>query len=297
MDEAVKDESSRPSEHPAHRRPAKILVVDDERSLVDLVRSYLEADGFVVSEAYDGPTALEAVVRDEPQVVVLDVVLPGFDGFEVCRRLRHFSNAYVLMLTSKTQEIDKLIGLSVGADDYLTKPFSPRELVARVKAMLRRAEMGAAQGTPGTVGARMPPDIPPPVVFADLVIDAARHEIRKRGDLIHLTPREFELLVTLSAHPGLVFTRNQLLNRIWGDEVFDERLVDVHMAGLRKKLEDDPATPRYIETIRGVGFRFGSRSASSSPPPSSSQRLSTSAPAPSSELRDEKSNDADVGET
>ena len=116
---------------------------------MDLVRSYLEADGFVVSEAYDGPTALEVAAREEPQVVVLDVVLPGFDGFEVCRRLRHFSNAYVLMLTSKSQEIDKLIGLSVGADDYLTKPFSPRELVARVKAMLRRAEMGAAQGTPG----------------------------------------------------------------------------------------------------------------------------------------------------
>ena len=167
LDEVVKDESSRPSEHPSHRRPAKILVVDDERSLVDLVRSYLEADGFVVSEAYDGPTALEVAAREEPQVVVLDVVLPGFDGFEVCRRLRHFSNAYVLMLTSKSQEIDKakLIGLSVGADDYLTKPFSPRELVARVKGC-GRAEMGAAQGTPG---ARMPPDIPPPVVFADLV--------------------------------------------------------------------------------------------------------------------------------
>ncbi|MBF6612927.1 MAG: response regulator transcription factor [Chloroflexi bacterium] len=290
----MKDESSRPSEHPAHRRPAKILVVDDERSLVDLVRSYLEADGFVVSEAYDGPTALEVAAREEPQVVVLDVVLPGFDGFEVCRRLRHFSNAYVLMLTSKSQEIDKLIGLSVGADDYLTKPFSPRELVARVKAMLRRAEMGAAQGTAGA--SRLPPDIPPPVVFADLVIDAARHEVRKRGELIRLTPREFELLVTMSAHPGLVFTRNQLLNRIWGDEVFDERLVDVHMAGLRKKLEDDPATPRYIETIRGVGFRFGSRSVSSSPPSSSSQRFPSSAPADFLAAQDEKSNDAGAGE-
>jgi two-component system, OmpR family, alkaline phosphatase synthesis response regulator PhoP len=275
VDERAKDEA---------RRPAKILVVDDERSLVDLVRSYLEADGFAVSEAYDGPTALEVAAREEPQVVVLDVVLPGFDGFEVCRRLRHFSNAYVLMLTSKSQEVDKLIGLSVGADDYLTKPFSPRELVARVKAMLRRAEMGAAQGS---AGAHMPPDIPPPVVFADLVIDAARHEVRKRGELIHLTPREFELLVTLSAHHGLVFTRNQLLNRIWGDEVFDERLVDVHIAGLRKKLEDDPVTPRYIETIRGVGFRFGSRSVSSSPSPSSTGRLSPDAPAGLTASQDE----------
>ena len=266
--------------------PAKILVVDDERSLVDLVRSYLEADGFAVSEAYDGPTALQVASREEPQVIVLDVMLPGIDGFEVCRRLRHFSNAYVLMLTSKSQEVDKLIGLSVGADDYLTKPFSPRELVARVKAMLRRAEMGAAPG------AHMPPDIPPPVVFADLVIDAARHEVRKRGELIHLTPREFELLVTLSAHPGLVFTRNTLLNRIWGDDVFDERLVDVHMAGLRKKLEDDPVTPRYIETIRGVGFRFGSRSMSLAPPTSAQRPFSpptpTAQPASQGETNDHR---------
>jgi two-component system alkaline phosphatase synthesis response regulator PhoP len=238
--------------------PAKIVVVDDEPSLVDLVRSYLEAEGYLVFEAYDGPSALEAVAREQPDVVVLDVMLPGFDGIEVCRRLRHFSNAYVLMLTSRSQEVDKLIGLSVGADDYLTKPFSPRELVARVKAMIRRTEMAGSAAT-----GRMSSDIPPPVVFGDLVIDAARHEVRKRGELVHLTPREFELLVTLSAHPGLVFTRNQLLNRIWGDEVYEERLVDVHMAGLRKKLENDTARPQYIETVRGVGFRFGSRSTSS----------------------------------
>jgi two-component system, OmpR family, alkaline phosphatase synthesis response regulator PhoP len=181
----------------------------------------------------------------------------------------------------------------VGADDYLTKPYSPRELVARVKAMLRRAEMGAAQGTVGAP--RLPPDIPPPVVFADLVIDAARHEVRKRGALIHLTPREFELLVTLSAHPGLVFTRNRLLNRIWGDDVFDERVVDVHMAGLRKKLEDAPGAPRYIETIRGVGFRFGARSSWSSPPPSATQRLPSSAPTELPATPDEKHNDADGG--
>ena len=242
--------------------PARILIVDDEPSLVDLVRSYLEAEGYLVFEANDGPSALEVAAREQPDVVVLDVMLPGFDGIEVCRRLRHFSNAYVLMLTSKSQVVDKLIGLSVGADDYLTKPFSPRELVARVKAMVRRTEMAGTSAT-----GRMSPDIPPAVVFGDLVIDAARHEVRKRGELVHLTPREFELLVTLSAHPGLVFTRNQLLNRIWGDEVYDERLVDVHMAGLRKKLEDDSARPAYIETVRGVGFRFGSRSISSVRPP------------------------------
>jgi two-component system alkaline phosphatase synthesis response regulator PhoP len=240
---------------------AKILVVDDERSLVDLVRSYLEAEGLLVYAAYDGQTALELAAQHNPDVVVLDLIMPGFDGIEVCRRLRHFSNAYVLMLTSKSQEVDKLIGLSVGADDYLTKPFSPRELVARVKAMLRRVQMADSPGAGGAIGSgRLPPDVPPPVVYGDLTIDAARHEVRKQGELIHLTPREFELLVTLSAHPGLVFTRNQLLNRIWGDEVYEERLVDVHMAGLRKKLEDDPARPRYIETVRGVGFRFGPRS-------------------------------------
>jgi two-component system alkaline phosphatase synthesis response regulator PhoP len=236
---------------------AKILVVDDERSLVDLVRSYLESEGLVVYAAYDGHAALELAAQHSPDVVVLDVMMPGLDGIEVCRRLRTFSNAYVLMLTSKSQEVDKLIGLSVGADDYLTKPFSPRELVARVKAMLRRVQM---VDSPGASGAgRMPPDIPPPVVYGDLLIDAARHEVRKSGELIHLTPREFELLVTLSAHPGMVFTRNQLLNRIWGDELYEERLVDVHMAGLRRKLEDDTTHPRYIETVRGVGFRFGPR--------------------------------------
>jgi len=243
---------------------SKVLVVDDEPSLVDLVRSYLEAEGYAVSVAYDGPTALEIAARQAPEVVVLDVILPGYDGIEVCRRLRQFSNAYVLMLTSKSQEVDKLIGLSVGADDYLTKPFSPRELVARVKAMLRRAQMGSAPGT-----ARGAPDVPPPLLFGDLLIDVARHEVRKRGELIHLTPREFELLATLSAHPGLVFTRNQLLNRIWGDEYYDKRLVDVHMTGLRKKLDDDPTSPRYIETVRGVGFRFGARSASALSPPQS----------------------------
>jgi len=184
--------------------------------------------------------------------------------------LRHFSNAFVLMLTSKSSEVDKLIGLSVGADDYMTKPFSPRELVARVKAMLRRGEMGAVSGT-----GRLAPDIPQPVVFDDLIIDVARHEVTRRGIIVQLTPREFDLLATLSSHPGLVFTRAQLLNRVWGDAIYDGRLVDVHITGLRKKLDDDPARPRYIETVRGVGFRFGPRS-SSSPSPSRSTDLTGS---------------------
>ena len=178
-------------------------------------------------------------------------MLPGLDGIEVCRQLRRFSDAYVLMLTSKSQEIDKVIGLSVGADDYLTKPFSPRELVARVKAMLRR---------PRTLDAvPAEPDVPPPLLLGDLVIDLARHEVLRHDAPIHLTPREFDLLAVLAAHPGMVFTRNQLLHRIWGDEYFDTRVVDVHIASLRKKIEDDPAHPRYVETVRGVGYRCGER--------------------------------------
>lgn len=246
---------------------ARVLVVDDERSLVDLVRSYLEAEGFDVFEAFDGHAALRVAERETPDVVVLDLMMPGLDGVEVCRRLRHFSNAFVLMLTSKSSEVDKLIGLSVGADDYMTKPFSPRELVARVKAMLRRGEMDAISGT-----GRLAPDIPQPVVFDDLIIDVARHEVTRRGIIVQLTPREFDLLATLSSHPGLVFTRAQLLNRVWGDDIYDGRLVDVHITGLRKKLDDDPAHPRYIETVRGVGFRFGPRSSSSPSPSRSTDR-------------------------
>jgi two-component system, OmpR family, alkaline phosphatase synthesis response regulator PhoP len=246
---------------------ARVLVVDDEPSLVNLVRSYLEAEGFLVFEAYGGHAALTVAEREAPDLVVLDLMLPGLDGIEVCRRLRHFSNAFVLMLTSKSAEVDKLIGLSVGADDYMTKPFSPRELVARVKAMLRRAQMGAVSGA-----GRLAPDIPPPVVFGDLIVDVARHEATKGGRIVKLTPREFDLLAALSAHPGLVFTRAQLLNRVWGDDLYDGRLVDVHITALRKKLDDDPARPRYIETVRGVGFRFGPRSASSPSPPAAPPR-------------------------
>ncbi len=235
---------------PALRVPT-LLVVDDERSLVDLLRSYLAAEGFTVLTAYDGPGALEQARTAQPDLIVLDVMLPGYDGIEVCRQLRRFSDAYVLLLTSKSQEIDKVIGLSVGADDYLTKPFSPRELVARVKAMLRRPR---TLDSPATE-----PDRPPPLLVGDLVVDLARHEVLRRDAPIHLTPREFDLLAVLAAYPGMVFTRNQLLHRIWGDEYFDTRVVDVHIASLRKKLEDDPARPRYVETVRGVGYRCGER--------------------------------------
>ena len=235
--------------------PAKVLVVDDEQKLVSLVRSYLQAEGYEVLEAFDGNTALEIARTNRPDLVVLDVMLPGLDGIEVCRRLRQFSDAYVLMLTARAEEIDKIIGLSVGADDYLTKPFSPRELVARVKAMLRRAQQG---GITTQVMPDMPdmPDTPPPLVLGDLAIDTASHEVFMRGQLVHLTPREFDLLATLAAQPGRVFTRDQLLQQVWGEEYYGDHVVDVNVTHLRKKLDDDPTDPKFIETVRGVGYRF-----------------------------------------
>jgi two-component system alkaline phosphatase synthesis response regulator PhoP len=229
--------------------PATVLVVDDEIGLVDLVRSYLVAEGFAVVVAADGPSALALARTHHPDLVVLDLMLPGLDGVEVCRRLRQFSDAYVLMLTARSEEVDKIVGLSVGADDYVTKPFSPRELVARVKALLRRPRSEKQNEL----------DIPPVRHFGDLVVDEGRHEVTHRGDVIALTAREFDLVATLAAHPGRVFTRTQLLERIWGDEYYDDHVVDVHMGNLRKKLEDDTSHPRYLETVRGVGYRFSGR--------------------------------------
>jgi DNA-binding response OmpR family regulator len=224
----------------------QILVVDDEQPLVDLVTGYLRHEGYDVLAAADGPTALDLVRTSHPDLIVLDVMLPGIDGIEVCRRLRQFSDAYVLMLTARTEEIDKIVGLSVGADDYMTKPFSPRELVARVKALLRRPHSGVVE-----------PNEPPVRRFGALVIDEGRHEVTRDDVPMALTAREFALLTTLAAHPRRVFTRAQLLERVWGDEYYDDHVVDVHIANLRKKLEDDPARPMYIETVRGVGYRFG----------------------------------------
>lgn len=227
-----------------------ILVVDDEQNLVSLVRSYLQRDEYEVLAAYDGPTALQIARSRQPDLVILDVMLPGLDGVEVCRRLRQFSDAYVLMLTARSEEMDKIVGLTVGADDYMTKPFSPRELVTRVKVLLRRPR------SRNTDGGDAEPDLPP-LRFGDVRIDEARHEVMVRDELVAVTPREFALLVTLAHHPGRVFTRAQLLEHVWGDDYYDDHVVDVHLANLRKKLDDDPTHPRYIETVRGVGYRFG----------------------------------------
>jgi DNA-binding response OmpR family regulator len=176
-------------------------------------------------------------------------MLPGLDGLEVCRRVRQFSDAYILMLTARAEEVDKIVGLSMGADDYLTKPFSPRELVARVKAMLRRPRTGATEADP-----------PAPRRLGDLVIDTMRHEVLKRGEPVSLTARELELLATLAAHPGRVFTRAQLLERVWGSAFYDDHVVEVHVGNLRRKLEDDPSRPRLVQTVRGVGYRLVERS-------------------------------------
>ena len=232
-------------------RSITILVVEDEQRLRGLVRGYLEHEGFAVLTAADGLTALDLARQHAPDLVVLDLMLPGLDGLEVCRRLRSFSDAYVIMLTAKAEEIDRIVGLEVGADDYLTKPFSPRELIARVRAMLRRPRHGRAEA---------PPDVPPPQRFGSLLIDHARHEVTLDAAVVPLTTLEYGLLTTLAAHSGCVFTRDQLLERVWGADYFgDDHVVDVHIANLRRKLGDDPAAPHYIETVRGAGYRFATK--------------------------------------
>ncbi len=228
----------------APARPPRLLVVDDEPPIVELVRGYLEREGYEVLSAPDGPRALELARTSSPDVLVLDVMLPGLDGIEVCRQLRTFSDAYVLMLTARGEEIDRIVGLSVGADDYLVKPFSPRELVARVKALLRRPRT--------TLATSAPP--------AGLTLDEARHEVRIDGTLVELTATEFGVLAALARDPGVVLGRAALLDRIWGpDFVGDDHLVDVHVANLRRKLGDDPEHPRFVETMRGVGYRLVTR--------------------------------------
>ena len=233
------------------RSQPKVLVVDDEPPIVDLVTGYLEREGWSVASAGDGREALDAVRRLAPDVVVLDVMLPSLDGVEVCRQLRAFSDAYVLMLTARGEEIDRIMGLTVGADDYLVKPFSPRELVARIKALLRRPRTGRS-GRPGAVGDHAVERVPD-----GLEIDEARRMVRVDGSPVDLTALEFDLLAALARDPGVVIRRQALLDRVWGaDFVADDHLVDVHVANLRRKLGDDPARPRFVETVRGVGYRL-----------------------------------------
>jgi DNA-binding response OmpR family regulator len=224
---------------------SKILIVDDEKSIRNLVRSYLEADDYRVLEADNGERAVRLVREQSPDLVVLDVAMPVLDGIEALRQIRAFSDVYVVMLTARSEEVDKLIGLSVGADDYLTKPFSPRELVARIKAVLRR-QRSAAGAAPSER-----------LEFEPITIDLARREVSVATGPVELTTLEFDLLAALAAQPGRVFSRRQLIEAIWGWDYFgDERVVDVHIRKLRRALGDDAAEPQLIGTVRGVGYKF-----------------------------------------
>lgn len=218
-----------------------ILLVDDEAHIVELARLYLEREGFRIASAADGRAALEMIKREEPALMVLDLMLPEVDGWEVCRRVRAGSHLPIIMLTARDEDIDKIIGLELGADDYLTKPFNPRELVARVKAILRRAERGGK--SPAA-----------PLHLGDVTIDPARREVTVAGKPVSLRLKEFDLLQTLAEHKGLVLTRNQLLDLVWGyDFPGQTRTVDVHIAHLRKRLEGSQVS---IETVTGVGYKL-----------------------------------------
>lgn len=237
---------------PAHGHGYRALVVDDETALAEVVASYLEREQFEATVAADGAEAVAVARGLDPDVVILDLGLPGIDGLEVCRQLRTFSDAYVVMLTARDTEIDTIVGLTVGADDYVTKPFSPRELVARVKAMLRRPRVLPAAGAVTDAA-------PPPRVCGPLRVDVAARMVDLDGEPILLTRTEFDILEALSARPGMVLTRRQLLEIVReGPWVGNEHLVDVHIGHLRRKLGDDAANPRFIVTVRGVGYRMGS---------------------------------------
>jgi two-component system alkaline phosphatase synthesis response regulator PhoP len=220
---------------------AKILVVDDEQSIIDLVTAYLRKEGYEVFTAMDGPSGLKAARAFKPDLIVLDIMLPGMDGIELLGQLRRESDVYVIMLTAKSEETDKIVGLSVGADDYLTKPFSPRELVARVKAALRRLRVGGSTVETATL------------TFRHVRIDVGRRQVWVDDEPVELTAIEFDLLKTLAEHRGLVLSREQLLEQVWGHDFYgEERVVDVHVGHIRQKLGDE----RFIATVRGVGYRF-----------------------------------------
>lgn len=224
---------------------AVILVVDDEEPIQELLKFNLEKEGYHVLIAGDGPEALEILEKKQPDLVVLDIMLPGMSGLEVCselRRIPRFSDLPVIMLTAKGEEIDKVLGLEIGADDYITKPFSPRELIARIRARLRRIKPVEEENC---------------IIWQELRIDLDRFQVFMRGELIELTPKEFELLRVLASHPGKVFSREELLERIWGYEYMgDTRTVDVHVRHLRQKIEENPSNPEYLETLRGIGYRL-----------------------------------------
>jgi DNA-binding response OmpR family regulator len=233
--------------HPTAARGVRALVVEDDVPMATLIGSYLERERFEVRLCHDGVAAVQQSRDFDPDVLVLDLGLPGLDGIEVCRQLRTFSDAYVVMLTARSEEVDTLIGLSVGADDYMTKPFSPRELVARLRAMLRRPRpLGSAA------------DHPQLRRFGPLSIDPVGRDVWLDGEPVSLTRTEFDVLAVLSERPRMAFGRRQLIDLVWGQTwVGDEHLVDVHVGHLRRKLGDDASAARFIRTVRGIGYRMG----------------------------------------
>jgi DNA-binding response OmpR family regulator len=229
-------------ELPMNRK--KILVVDDEKKIVDIVRAYLEKEDFRVITAYDGRAALDMARTESPDLIVLDLMLPEVSGWDVCRTLRSESNVPIIMLTARDEDTDKIIGLELGADDYVTKPFNPKELVSRIRAVLRRTQRPEGKGKR--------------IEFADLSIDPEKYEVRRGSELLELTPTEFELLRVLAESPGRVYSRMQLLDIVQG-EAFEgyERTIDSHIKNLRKKIEPDPDRPVYVLTVRGIGYKMG----------------------------------------
>lgn len=254
---ASNDLKVKPLEEAEH---SKILVVEDEPALLETLEYNLTRQGYVVFTADDGRKALQVARTERPDLIILDLMLPALDGIEVCRILRQEMIVPVLMLTARTDEIDRVVGLEVGADDYMTKPFSMRELMARVKALLRRVrlireEMASKSAEPSAGLLSTPPN--QMLVFGDLVIDLSRREVLRSQQSLRLKPKEFDLLVFLARHRGIVLSRDLILERVWGwDYAGGTRTVDVHVRWLREKIEPDPARPERIVTVRGVGYRF-----------------------------------------
>lgn len=224
----------------------KIILVDDEPEILTLVRDYLTREGYSVVSALNGLEGMELIEREKPDLVLLDWMLPGISGLEMCKRLREISTIPIIMLTAKSEEIDRVLGLEFGADDYIVKPFSLRELAARIKTVLRRSA-GVSQETTSSV-----------IIRGEISLDVSSHRVLKRGQEIFLTPTEFNILHLLATRPGTVYSRLQLLRQAMGEEyLYYERSIDTHVSNLRKKIEDNPSEPKYVETVFGVGYRFG----------------------------------------
>jgi two-component system OmpR family response regulator len=229
---------------------SKILVVEDDQTLLNVLKYNLAKEGYGILTAADGVQALDVARSNKPDLIVLDIMLPGLDGFEVCRILRAEMTTPILMLTAKAEETDKVVGLELGADDYMTKPFSMREFLARIKAMIRRAEIVKIGESSAKEAAAI-------IRVGEIEIDLARHTVSRSGSLIDLSPKEFDLLAFLVKNREQVFSRDQLLEKVWGyDYAGDTRTVDVHIRWLRQKIESDPANPRHLLTVRSIGYKF-----------------------------------------